>query len=197
MAYLATRQRPTTSAPSDGSRTITLLDSQPREEDDREESSSSHDERDGEYTIGVLRLRGGPSTRGRVRWAGDTVDNEGMGKKKSKICCIYHKPKRFDESSDEDSSSSDSDSDSHSGCDHHDHSHNHGRNRPHQHPTEGGGNEGSTSQRGDAEGSTTTVQDLSDLDINAYEVQPSGKKPSGKKRKQRKRPVAADKPVQL
>jgi len=57
------------------------------------------------------------------------VDNEGAGKKKSKskshlsksymvylnpsqhfpVCCIYHKPKRFDESSDEDSSDSDAD----------------------------------------------------------------------------------------
>ncbi|AHL28927.1 protein phosphatase [Encephalitozoon hellem] len=25
----------------------------------------------------------------RVTWTKDTVDNEGMGKKKSKICCIY------------------------------------------------------------------------------------------------------------
>ncbi len=89
MAYLATRQRPTTSAPSDGSRTITLLDSHPREEDDREESSSSHDERDGEYTVGVLRLRGGPSTRGRVRWAGDTVDNEGEEVQKCVVMLNY------------------------------------------------------------------------------------------------------------
>ncbi|PVV04267.1 hypothetical protein BB560_001236 [Smittium megazygosporum] len=27
-----------------------------------------------------------------VRWAEDTVDNENMNKKKSKICCIYRKP---------------------------------------------------------------------------------------------------------
>ena len=29
----------------------------------------------------------------KVKWSEDTVDNEGKGKKKSKICCIYHKPK--------------------------------------------------------------------------------------------------------
>ena len=29
----------------------------------------------------------------RVTWSEDTVNNEGMGKKKSNICCIYHKPK--------------------------------------------------------------------------------------------------------
>ena len=29
----------------------------------------------------------------KVHWTEDTVNNEGMGKKKSKICCIYHKPR--------------------------------------------------------------------------------------------------------
>ena len=29
----------------------------------------------------------------RVTWSEDTVDNEHMGKKKSNICCIYHRPK--------------------------------------------------------------------------------------------------------
>lgn len=87
MTYLATRQRgPTTSAPSDGSRTITLRDDQPREEGDEDESHDEGD--DNRYTVGVLRLRGGPSTRGRVQWAEDTVDNEGMGKKKSKSACL-------------------------------------------------------------------------------------------------------------
>ncbi|CAJ0577121.1 unnamed protein product, partial [Mesorhabditis spiculigera] len=33
-----------------------------------------------------------------VRWTADTVNNEGMGKKKSKCCCIYKKVKRWDES---------------------------------------------------------------------------------------------------
>ena len=38
------------------------------------------------------------------------VDNEGLGRKSSKVCCIYHKPRGADESSsDEDSSGSDSD----------------------------------------------------------------------------------------
>ncbi|KAL5363044.1 phosphatase inhibitor-domain-containing protein [Aspergillus floccosus] len=55
----------------------------------------------------------GPSRR--IRWSEDVVDNEGMGKKSSKVCCIYHKPRPIGESSSEessDSSSSDSDSDS-------------------------------------------------------------------------------------
>jgi len=35
-------------------------------------------------SVGVLKLRGGPSRRQRVVWSEGTVDNEGMGKKKSK-----------------------------------------------------------------------------------------------------------------
>ncbi|KAK0407371.1 hypothetical protein QR680_019160 [Steinernema hermaphroditum] len=53
----------------------------------------------------VLRLRGAPQEeRPRVRWTDDTVDNEGMGKAKSKCCCIYKKPKKWDESSSDDDS---------------------------------------------------------------------------------------------
>ncbi|KAF7311642.1 Type 1 phosphatase regulator ypi1 [Mycena kentingensis (nom. inval.)] len=67
--------------------------------------------------VGILRLRGGSTrARGRVVWTDDTVDNEGCGRKSSKICCIYHKPRNFDESSSEDDSSS-SDSGEHSESD--------------------------------------------------------------------------------
>lgn len=49
----------------------------------------------------------------RVQWAEDVIDNEGMGKKSSKVCCIYHKPHEpGDSGSESDSSSSDNDSDS-------------------------------------------------------------------------------------
>ncbi|KAL4913469.1 phosphatase inhibitor-domain-containing protein [Aspergillus aurantiobrunneus] len=50
-----------------------------------------------------------------IRWSEDVIDNEGMGKKSSKVCCIYHKTRLVGESSSEsessDSDSSDSDSD--------------------------------------------------------------------------------------
>ncbi|KAG2076505.1 hypothetical protein BDR04DRAFT_1089629 [Suillus decipiens] len=107
---MAAQGRTYTSAPADGSRTITLLDSQPRSEDDTSQSGSG--------VLGTLRLRGQPrKARQRVAWDEDVIDNEGCGKKKSKICCIYHKPRRFDESSEEESSGSDSDSDcQHSNC---------------------------------------------------------------------------------
>ncbi|KAL2071273.1 hypothetical protein VTL71DRAFT_12508 [Oculimacula yallundae] len=68
-------------------------------------------------TQAILHLRGAPldsergSSRRRIQWAEDVVDNEGLGRKKSKVCCIYHAPKEFGESSDESSSSSESDSD--------------------------------------------------------------------------------------
>ena len=42
-----------------------------------------------------------------VQWDPDVVDNELLRKKKSNKCCIYHKPKPFDQS---DSESSDDDS---------------------------------------------------------------------------------------
>ncbi|ODN94180.1 hypothetical protein L198_05031 [Cryptococcus wingfieldii CBS 7118] len=61
--------------------------------------------------VGTLRLRGGPLQEKRVVWSKETVDNEGMGKKKSKICCIYHKPKAYDESSSESSSDDSSNED--------------------------------------------------------------------------------------
>lgn len=81
MAYLATRAGPSTVVPSDGSRTLTVTDAQPLED-----VGSGEEERgtrsDGNV-VGVLRLRArgqGP----RVAWTEDVVDNEGLGKKKSK-----------------------------------------------------------------------------------------------------------------
>ena len=41
-------------------------------------------------------------TRRRVSWTTDTVDNEFLNKKKSKCCCIYQKPRNWDESSSDD-----------------------------------------------------------------------------------------------
>jgi protein phosphatase 1 regulatory subunit 11 len=73
----------------------------------------------------VLRLELAPR---RVRWTPDTHDNEHDGGRTSKSCCIYHRPRRFDESSTEssadesengESSSSDSDGDRETGeCSH-------------------------------------------------------------------------------
>lgn len=45
----------------------------------------------------------------RVQWADGTVDNEHLGKKKSKICCIYKKPRAAGESSSDSSDSDDPD----------------------------------------------------------------------------------------
>jgi protein phosphatase 1 regulatory subunit 11 len=51
----------------------------------------------------VLRL---DQNKPNVSFSTDTIDNENMGKKSSKRCCIYHKIKKFAES---DSDESDSD----------------------------------------------------------------------------------------
>ncbi|PWN37532.1 uncharacterized protein FA14DRAFT_15325 [Meira miltonrushii] len=96
-----TRQRP--EPQESGSRTITLQET-------GSENSATPSVPDA-TPVGVLQLRATGNTSRRVVWSEETIDNEGMGKKKSKICCIYHKPKAFDESSDE-SSGSDSDSQS-------------------------------------------------------------------------------------
>ncbi|XP_062845571.1 E3 ubiquitin-protein ligase PPP1R11 [Trichomycterus rosablanca] len=37
----------------------------------------------------------------KVEWSSDTVDNEHLGRRSSKCCCIYEKPKQFGESSTE------------------------------------------------------------------------------------------------
>ena len=67
----------------------------------------------------VLRLRGAHDASGsitargqrrQITWAEDVIDNEGLGRKSSKVCCIFHKTREFGESSSEDDSSSDSDS---------------------------------------------------------------------------------------
>jgi hypothetical protein len=50
--------------------------------------------------------------RRQVRWSDDTHDNENDGKRSSKSCCIYHKPRRFDESSTESSEDESSDGES-------------------------------------------------------------------------------------
>lgn len=55
----------------------------------------------------VLKLKK-PKSNKKVQWGENAVDNEFMGKKISKCCCIYSKPHIFGESS---SSESDSDDD--------------------------------------------------------------------------------------
>ncbi|KAJ2800657.1 Type 1 phosphatases regulator ypi1 [Coemansia sp. 'formosensis'] len=44
-------------------------------------------------------VAGGP----RVQWAEDTVDNEHMNRKKSKVCCIFRRQRQFDESDSDES----------------------------------------------------------------------------------------------
>lgn len=121
MSTAAPSQRPT----EHGSRTMTI---NPTLTPDSGPSNPDPAGEGGQPTVGVLRLRGGPVRRQKVVWSEETVDNEGMGKKKSKsrcdfldsklvwrqrvktnvilVCCIYHRPKAFDESSSESSSSS-------------------------------------------------------------------------------------------
>jgi len=145
-------------APTDGSRTITLRDSQPRPEDD------------GDLVVGALRLRGEPRrTRQRVVWDEDVIDNEGCGKKKSKICCIYHKPRRFDESSsEEESSEEDEDSDS---C-----QHNHRSRQRRANHHEGGGHDHGLVTRDAPNGNVVHELEDAGSSSNAYERAPTSRK---------------------
>ncbi|KFH64882.1 hypothetical protein MVEG_09610 [Podila verticillata NRRL 6337] len=75
--------------------------------------TETYEEPAADPVVGVLELTGEATGR-RVQWDEEVVDNEHMGKKKSKICCIFKKQKEFGDSSDESSSESDSDSGSES-----------------------------------------------------------------------------------
>ncbi|XP_066948633.1 E3 ubiquitin-protein ligase PPP1R11-like [Macrobrachium rosenbergii] len=52
-----------------------------------------------QVSSGVVRLRLHKPRRKKVSWTNDTIDNENMGKKKSKCCCVYVKPHEYNESS--------------------------------------------------------------------------------------------------
>ena len=77
----------------------------------------------------TLRLRGqhappsqpsapsGSRNARRIQWDESVIDNEGMGKKSSKVCCIYHKPHEPGDSESDSESPSDSDGDSSGGDD--------------------------------------------------------------------------------
>ncbi|KAF8072254.1 phosphatase inhibitor-domain-containing protein [Lyophyllum atratum] len=159
------QRAPITSAPGDGSRTITIIDAAPRPED---AASSSQTEL---RAIGTLRLRAAPRNEHRVAWDDDVVDNEDCGRKSSKICCIYHKPRKFDESSSEE----DSDSDSDSSCDNHRHRRRHPHPHPHPHPEGAAGP--ASPMRSDQPAPAGVVHQLEEeSDRNAYETVPSSKK---------------------
>ncbi|ORZ23045.1 phosphatase inhibitor-domain-containing protein [Absidia repens] len=157
----STRMRNQLAAPSHGSRTLTVEDttaSPTPEATSSDEASQQPDE-----SIGVLRLRGDMTARRPpvVRWDDDVVDNEHMGKKKSKICCIYHKPRQVGDSSDSDSNdSSDSDSsdDGHSSADSSKHADGHSRHCRHNHHVHDQGRKKKRNPRS--------------VSPNAYEIQP-------------------------
>ena len=114
----------------------------------------------------TLRLRAEPGESRRIRWAEDVVDNEGMGKKSSKVCCIYHKPREpGDSDSDTDSDSSDSDNDSEPDL------------SRAQRPGSGRGRRGENNKEGKANGNDSDK--ARKPSPNAYERQPRPKNQTG------------------
>ncbi|KAL5104576.1 hypothetical protein TcWFU_000503 [Taenia crassiceps] len=65
--------------------------------------SHTDDLMDGQLQSGT----GNEDRRAVIHWAPGTIDNEYMGKKKSKCCCIYEKPHNWDDPSSSSSSNSD------------------------------------------------------------------------------------------
>ena len=50
-----------------------------------------------------LKLKKGKKDGKKVQWTNETVDNEHLGKKKSKCCCVFVKKRPFGESDSEES----------------------------------------------------------------------------------------------
>ncbi|KAL0093803.1 phosphatase inhibitor-domain-containing protein [Phycomyces blakesleeanus] len=96
----STRMRDNLAGPSHGSRTLTVEETYESDQDNVASNGS-------EEEVGVLRLRGDMTVRRprAIQWDENVVDNEHLGRKKSKICCIYHRPRAVGESSDSESSS--------------------------------------------------------------------------------------------
>ena len=85
---------------------ITVVDS----EKEKEEGESKEEQ--------GLKLKKKEKEKKRVGWSAETVDNEHLGRKKSKCCCVYVKPPKFKAGPGgpgDDSSGDDSDGDE---CDH-------------------------------------------------------------------------------
>ncbi|POW02274.1 hypothetical protein PSTT_12002 [Puccinia striiformis] len=105
--HTGVRQNDRSALTAGGSRTMVI--NQNSGSNRRDESQGT----DNSNPTPTLILRAGPIQNSqhrqqRVQWQDNVIDNEGLGRKKSKVCCIYNKPKAFDESSDE-SDHSDSD----------------------------------------------------------------------------------------
>ncbi|XP_009763463.2 protein phosphatase 1 regulatory subunit INH3 [Nicotiana sylvestris] len=66
-----------------------------------ESSSSSSSEQQQQHTTEILTLKLKQKKKS-VSWKPGTVDNEFLNKKSSKICCIFHKEKPFDEDDSDD-----------------------------------------------------------------------------------------------
>ncbi|RVE66563.1 hypothetical protein OJAV_G00108760 [Oryzias javanicus] len=61
-------------------------------------STPTQQQQEGRSLTIKLRKR---KTEKKVEWSSDTVDNEHLGRRSSKCCCIYEKPRQFGESSSE------------------------------------------------------------------------------------------------
>ncbi|KAE8713895.1 pollen-specific protein SF21-like [Hibiscus syriacus] len=91
MAVISPAMASSRASPSTSSVTTTVTI------DNSSAASSSSLSRPQEALVLELRPR-----KKKVTWKEGTIDNEFMNKKSSKICCIYHKEKSFDEDDSDD-----------------------------------------------------------------------------------------------
>jgi len=84
-----------------------MASSNPRSNNNTAATTTVTEEETPEGTEETLRLKlkkGAAAEKKKIQWTEDTVDNEGLGKKKSKCCCQYKKPRaNLDESSGDES----------------------------------------------------------------------------------------------
>lgn len=151
--------------PNHGSRTMTITEEQ-----------TNHSNHSNQAQNPVLILRAHPLNhptqvkQTRVQWSENVIDNEGLGRKKSKVCCIYKKPRAFDESSDESDDNSDSDC-----CQHSSTSQSLSNNSTTIQPNHSHSHSHSPESK-----SRSTVRSSPPTTVNAYEAEPINSKGKGK-----------------
>ncbi|KAJ1511314.1 hypothetical protein HMI54_012902 [Coelomomyces lativittatus] len=95
--------------PTNSTSNRSTTDSVPSTSSNSHSNSDSHSSTN-DVILGALSLTGGPLSDRNVTWDETVVDNEFLNKKKSKLCCIFHKQRNFDDPDTDSESESDSES---------------------------------------------------------------------------------------
>lgn len=85
-----------------------VLEEEPQQQPTQQQQPSQskgvgEDDKPASPSVTIKLRKPKPKLTKKVSFTEDTVDNEELGRKKSKCCCIYEKPKEFAESSESES----------------------------------------------------------------------------------------------